>query len=255
MESVLDNLDKILGFGFLLLSLGLTVLFVVISRNKTGRTIRQIPAFHRFRREVGLAVEAGKRVHVSLGRGGVNGLAGGAAFVGLSMLERCARAASISDCPPVATSGDGVVTVLSQDTLRGTYRSLGADQRYDPSSGRLSGLSPLAFAAGAMPAIHDEQVSANILAGHFGSEVALLAEAGERSHCLTVAGSDHLTAQAVMYATAQEPLIGEELYAGGAYLGVSSVHNASLHSQDVLRWVLVGAIFIGAILKLTGFWQ
>jgi hypothetical protein len=110
----------------------------------------------------------------------------------------------------------------------------------------------MAYAAGAMPAIHDEQVSANILAGHFGSEVALLTEAGERSRSLTVAGSDSIPAQAVLYATSDEPLLGEELYAGGAYLGAGPAHEASLRMQDILRWVLVVAIVIGAILKLFG---
>ncbi len=43
----------------------------------------------------------------------------------------------------------------------------------------------MAYAAGAMPTIHDEQISANIFAGHFGTEIALLTEAGERSRSLT----------------------------------------------------------------------
>jgi len=103
-----------------------------------------------------------------------------------------------------------------------------------------------------MPVIHDEQISANILTGHFGTEIALLTEAGERSRSLTVAGSDSIPAQAVLYATSDEPLLGEELYAAGAYLGAGGVHSASLRMQDILRWVLVGAIVIGAVLKLLG---
>jgi hypothetical protein len=145
-----------------------------------------------------------------------------------------------------------VVTILSQDTLQSTYRSLATEQRYDPTNARLTGLTPLAYAAGAMPAIHDEHVSANILAGHFGTEVALLTEAGERSRSLTVAGSDSIPAQAVLYATTDEALLGEELYAAGAYLGAGTAHTASLRMQDILRWVLVVAIVIGAILKLLG---
>jgi hypothetical protein len=55
-----------------------------------------------------------------------------------------------------------------------------------------------------------------------------------------------------LYATADEPLLGEELYAAGAYLGEDAVHKASLQAQDILRWVLIGAIILGAILKLLG---
>jgi hypothetical protein len=252
VEQVLSLINSYLGLLFILLCLGLILSFIFSDRTREKLNLRSIQAFSHFRREVDLAVEAGKRLHISLGRGNINDLQGGAAFIGLTILDRCARAASNSDRPPVTTSGDGVVTILSQDTLQSTYRSLATEQRYDPTNARLTGLTPLAYAAGAMPAIHDEHVSANILAGHFGTEVALLTEAGERSRSLTVAGSDSIPAQAVLYATTDEALLGEELYAAGAYLGAGTAHTASLRMQDILRWVLVVAIVIGAILKLLG---
>ena len=186
MGAFLDAYGNLLGLALTLLCLGLIILFVATGRNKPGRNLREIPAFARFRHEVGLAVESGKRMHISLGHGGINNLPGGSALVGLTMLDRCARAASISDRPPVATSGDPLVAILSQDTLRGTYQSLGAERLYNPSSGRLSGLTPLSYTAGALPVIHDEQVSSNILAGHFGGEVALLTDASERGGSLTI---------------------------------------------------------------------
>lgn len=252
MNAPLDLINSYLGFLFALVCLGLILFFALYNNQRFKVDFRSVQAFKHLRREIDLAVEAGKRLHISLGSGNINELQGGSAFVGLTMLDRCARAASNSDRPPVTTSGDGVITILSQDTLRHTYLSLATEQRYDPASARLTGLTPMAYAAGAMPAIHDEQVSANIFAGHFGSEVALLNEAGERSQSLTVAGSDSLPGQAVLYATSDEPLLGEELYAAGAYLGAGRAHSASLQMQDILRWLLVLIIVIGAILKLLG---
>jgi hypothetical protein len=252
MEQVLNSVTNYLGLLFILLCLGLVLFYLLSDRTRAKLNLRGIQAFSHFRREVDLAVEAGKRLHISLGRGNINDLQGGSAFIGLTILDRCARAASNSDRPPVTTSGDGVITILSQDTLQSTYRSLAAEERYDPSNARLTGLTPMAYAAGAMPAIHDEQISANIFIGHFGTEIALLTEAGERSRSLTAAGSDSLPAQAVLYATSDEPLLGEELYAAGAYLGAGAGHSASLRMQDIVRWVLVVAIVIGAILKLLG---
>jgi hypothetical protein len=247
---LLDVFSDLLGLLIVLFCGSLIIVFVALGRSKPGRNLRDIPAYTRFRREVGLAVEAGKRLHISLGRGAFTGLQSGSAYAGLTMLERCARAASISDCPPVATSADPVLMFLSQDTMRSTYRAMGAEGRYDATNGRLVGLTPLAYAAGAMPLIRDEQVSANILAGHFGGEIALLTDAAERSGGLTVAGSDSLPGQAVLFASAEEPLIGEELYAGGAYLGAGPMHTASLRMQDALRWILIAIILLGAIAKL-----
>jgi hypothetical protein len=252
VEQVLSLINTYLGLLFILLCLGLILYYILSDHTRAKINLRSIQAFSHFRREVDLAVEAGKRLHISLGRGSINDLQGGSAFIGLTILDRCARAASNSDRPPVTTSGDGVIMILSQDTLQSTYRSLASEQRYDPANARLTGLSPMAYATGAMPAIHDEQISANIFAGHFGAEIALLTEASERSRSLTVAGSDSIHAQSVLYATSDEPLLGEELYAAGAYLGAGVAHSASLRMQDILRWVLVVAIVIGAILKLLG---
>jgi hypothetical protein len=91
--------------------------------------------------------------------------------------------------------------------------------------------------------------------GSFGPEVALLTEASERGGNMTLAGTDNITGQAVLYATAHEPLIGEELYAGGAYVNAGPMHTASLRAQDVVRWLLVITILLGIVAKFLGFDQ
>jgi hypothetical protein len=242
----------IVGLGMVVIFFVLILIFTFATRRRPRNYLREIPAFEKLGRAVGLAVEAGQRLHLSLGRGGIDGVQGASALVGLSVLERIARAASVSDRPPVATSGEATEALLSQDTLRGAYRDIGEAGQYDPDSGRLTGVTPFSFAAGVMPVIFDQQVSANVLAGHFGSEVALITDAGERSGSLTLAGSDSVPGQAILYATAQEPLIGEELYASGAYIQAGPTHAASLRVQDIFRWILVLVILAGAAMKFFG---
>jgi hypothetical protein len=242
----------IIGLGFVLIFFALILFFAAASSRLPKWQMRSIPAFNRLNHAIGLAVEAGERIHLSLGRGSLSGLKGSSPLVGLSLLGRISRDASVSDRPPVTTSGDGTLTLLSQDTLKGTLHDIGAEGRYDMFSGRMSGLTPFSYAGGTLPVIYDEQVAASILAGHFGSEVALIADATEQKEGLTLAGSDSIPAQAVLLAAAQEPLIGEELYAAGAYTGVSQIHKASLRAQDVLRWLVMGVILVGSGLKLLG---
>jgi len=242
----------VLGLVFVLVFFGLMILFVVYGRTRPAGALRPIRAFDRLRREIGLAVEAGKRLHVSLGRGGLVGMEDGSALVGLAILERVSRTASVSDRPPVTTSGDGSLAILSQDTTRSVFQSVGAENQYDPSFGRLAGLTPFAYAAGVLPILFDEQVAMSVLAGHYGSEIALIADAANRTSSVTLAGSDDINAQAVMYATTDEPLIGEELYAAGAYLKSGPAHMASIQAQDIIRWVIVAIILAGAALKLVG---
>lgn len=246
------NVLTLAGLAFLLVFGALILFFARMERGRSIRYLRDIPGFSRIRRGIGLAVEAGQRLHLALGHGGVSGFTGASSLVGLSLLERTARTASISDRPPVATSGKASLTFLSQDTLKSVHRVLNAERQYDPQAGQLTGLTPFSYAAGTLLVSSDPQVSANIFAGHFGSEVALILDAAERNDSLTLGGSDDMQAQAVMYASSLEPLVGEELYAAGAYLQVNPYHLASVRAQDVMRWVLAGVIVAGALLKALG---
>jgi hypothetical protein len=246
------NLTAVFGFVFVVLGVGLVIILSVAGRNRPGRNLREIPAFTRFRRAVGLAVESGTRLHVSLGRGEIIGMEGASALVGLTMQERIARAASVSDRPPVTTTGNGAIGVLSRDTFSSVYRSTGAADLYDPSLARVVGLTPLAYAAGTISVVHDENITAHVLLGHMGSEAALINEAAERTGSLVIAGTDHIPGQAVLYAAAQEPLIGEEVFAGGAYLGAGSSHEASLRAQDILRLLVIVFILGALVLRLVG---
>jgi hypothetical protein len=239
------------ALGILILA---AILFVGLTlwRRRSPAAFRIIDAYERLNRSVGLAVENGTRLHISLGRGSLFTARGGSALAGLAMLRRLSQRTSVSDRPPVVTSGDASLAILSQDTLQSGYRAAGAEDQYRFSTGRLTGLTPFSYAAGALPTIHDEQVSANIIFGDLGAEAALLAEASDRENASLIAASDNLSAQSVFYASAQDPLVGEELFAAGAYVGAGAAHDASLNVQDILRWLIILAIVVGVGLKILG---
>lgn len=244
--------SNLIGLAFIILFIGLMVAFLLLRKDPAHRHLREIPAFARFRRSIGLAVESGNRLHVALGNGGIQGLRGASGLIGLSVLQRISRSAAISDRPPTATSGEAVLSILSQDSLRSGYREANAEYQFEPTSGQLSGLTPYSFAVGVMPTIYDEHVSVNLMLGSFDSEAALICDAAERTESLTIGGSENLNAQAILFASAQEMLVGEELFAAGAYLQTGKMHTASLFAQDVLRWVVFVILLIGAGLKLAG---
>ena len=80
----------------------------------------------------------------------------------------------------------------------------------------------------------------------------MLIDAAERQNATVIAASESLTAQAVLFASSPETLIGEELFAAGAYLNADSLHSASLLLQDIMRWLIIFALLVGAGLKLVG---
>lgn len=238
-----------LAQGLLILA---AVLFLGVTflRRRSPASFRSIEAYERLNRSVGLAVEDGTRLHISLGRGNLFTARGGSALAGLAMLRRLAERTSVGDRPPVVTSGDASLAILSQDTLQSGYRAAGAEEQYRFSTGRLTGLTPFSYAAGTIPTIHDDHVSTNIILGDLGAESALLAEASDRENANLIAASDNLSAQSVFYASSQEPLIGEELFAAGAYVGAGTSHEASLNVQDILRWLIILGIIVGIVLKI-----
>jgi hypothetical protein len=128
------------------------------------------------------------------------------------------------------------------------YRQMRAEERFDNDMGRMAGLGPLGYAAGAIATAGQERVSATLMIGAMGPEAALIADAGSQRGNVIAAVTDPV-GQAAVYATTDHPLLGEELFAAGAYLKVHPVHAASLQAQDVVRWVAIGGILVVALVS------
>jgi hypothetical protein len=244
-------MTNILGLVLVLVAAGL-LLGLIFIRRKSSPTFREIPAFTRLKRAIGTSVEDGTRLHISLGRSGLQTPNGAPGLAGLAMLRHLTEQTSASDKPPIVTSGAGDLSILTRDTLQAGYMAVGAEDIYDPTTGRLTGLTPFSFAAGAIPSMRDENVSSNVFIGHFGSEVALLTDTADRTNSPAVAAAVDTAAQAILYASVEEPLIGEELFAAGAYSNAGPAHQASLQVQDILRLVIILALLGGSVLKLAG---
>jgi len=226
------------------------LLAITLWKRKSPARLREIPALAQLYRVLGLSVEDGTRLHISLGSGSLLDARGGSALAGLAMLRHIAERTSVSDKPSVASAGTSVLGLLSQDTLQAGYRVAGVEELYAPTTGRVAGLSPFGYAAGAMNISQDENVSANIMVGNFGPEVALITDASERVNVSTVGASDNLAGQAVLFANTQDPLIGEELFSTAAYLGGAPSHLASLTVQDILRWSIILVLLGGAVFEI-----
>jgi hypothetical protein len=140
--------------------------------------------------------------------------------------------------------------IAAQDTLYRAYQEGGRVSRYRGTDVALIAPDATAYAVGAQDVVTDDQVSVNVMVGSFGQEYLLLGEAGaQQQDIVQVAGSSRLSAQPFIEATADHPLVGEEIFAAGAYLGEEPAHVASLRLQDVLRLVIVVAIFLGVAVK------
>lgn len=244
-------MNQIIALGLVLFA-ALLLLVLSLRKRKFPATFREIAAFARLRRAAGLAVEDGTRLHVSIGRGSLLSPRGAASLSALALLRQVGEQTSTSDRPSVVTSGDPVVAALSQDTLQAAYQAAGVTELFQPTSGKLTGLTPFSYAASAMDVARQDYVSTNLLVGDFGSEVGLLTEASERENATTIAAAADPSAQAILFASAAEPLVGEELFAASAYISADPTHRASLQAQDLMRWLLILGLLAAAALKMAG---
>lgn len=244
-------MTSLIALAILFLVAFLLIAVSVLTR-KSIPSLREIPAFTRLIRTLGLSVEDGKRLHISLGHGSLLDERGGSAFAGLATLRIISEKTSVSDMPSVASSGDPTLGLLTQDTMQAGYQAAGVEENYDPTTSRVTGFTPFSYVAGAMHIASNENVSTNIMLGHFGPEASLLADASDRDNVTLIGASDNVAGQSVLYASTQDSLIGEELFGAGAYLGAGTSHTASLTVQDILRWLIIGTLIVGAGLKFVG---
>lgn len=245
----------LLELAFVILGAALFGIFLILGRRASQRPnpLRPIEAFDRLPAMIGEAVESGRRLHLSLGSGVLGQADTATTLAGLTAAGQVAAQSIASDRPPVITSADGSTMLLAHDVLKSIYRQQNVVERFDPGAAQVPGLSPLAFSAALAPLVRDEAVAGSVVIGALPPEIALLAEASQRAGAPLLAGSDNVTTQAVLYAAADETLLGEDVYAASAYLGRGRPALASLRTQDLLRVFVIAAILIGVTLKTLGF--
>lgn len=236
----------------------LTALVVLVSATQLQRrrpfALRPVDAFAALPGAVGAAIEANRPLHLSLGSAGLGAERTLLALASAELLYQVAQRGAIGAVSPLFTVSDPTAIPLGHDTLRRAYQSRGLLERYQAGAVRWypAGQRSLAFAAALTAALADDKVGANLLAGSFGPELALIGEAAHRRDQPLIAVSDQLEGQAVAYAFSDYPLIGEELFAGGAYLGTDAAQTGALVAQDVLRWLVIAALIVMAVAAAAG---
>jgi hypothetical protein len=135
--------------------------------------------------------------------------------------------------------------VLTDATLQNAYRSENKFSQYDSSSLRFLSEEQFAYASGYMGLIHRENVGAAFLFGRYAAESLILAEAGQQIGAVQVAATTSPEQVPFFITACDYTLIGEELYAAGAYLSEDPVQTGSLRGQDFGKLLFFVLILFG----------
>jgi len=238
-----------LALSLLVLGLVLGAQWLLRKRGKPLPALRPLPAFQDLRDEVKRVAESGKTIHIALGSGGLSSADAVTSLAALQVVEALADAVVAYDVPLIITVGDSTLLPLAQDALRRAYERRDLAELYKPSLVRFIAPMPVAYAAGAAYEIALEDVMTNVMVGHFGPEVSLIADAGARLGLPQLAAAVSPDAIGALYPITNRLAVGEELYAAGAQMTEGSRYLVSLTTQDILRFILVIAILVLAVVQ------
>jgi hypothetical protein len=240
--------------GLIILLVMLTLIYLFAARARAGKryALRQIEGFEAIQRAVGQAAELGAPLHVSLGIGGIGSATTMETSAGLNTLEYLAQQAALCNTPLIVNVADPTSLPAAQATLFRAYTQAGYPEEYNPNKVRFIARDPIAYAAGVMSTLEQEKLAANIMIGHFGDEFLLMGEAGRQKNISQVGGTTNPRVLPAVYVSMEHTLIGEEIFAAGAYLLNNPNHIGSLVAQDVMRVAIICTVLVGIALKTLG---
>jgi hypothetical protein len=235
---------------FLLIFVGFIVFFTVRIRGGSRPVLRRIRGFEILKGLMGRAVESGRMLHLSVGVGSMANETTADSLAGLSVLNYLAEQAAQTGVSPTISMADPTVMLYAQNAIRAAYTDNPTEAEEAYRNIRWIAPQPAAYAAGVMNILDLDDAEANVMVGNFGDEYLLMGETAARHEVAHIGGTSDPNTLPFIYASAQETLLGEEIYAAGAYLKRIPAHIGSLVSQDAMRW-LVALVICGGILVTT----
>ncbi len=241
---------------FLLLTFTALFFFLLVwlRRGRLAETVlRPLPAIDLIRSALRRAAEMGEAVHVSPGTGALHdGASAAETLAGLQTVQGVAREALALGVPVQVTTNDAVVNMLSGHNLELAKEAAGNPPGLQAESLLVAQQNPIAYAAGAISTLGQTEVQGNVAVGTFGEELLLIGEVGARKTNFQVAGAARPLAAAILPLITNHFLLGEEIFAAGAYLSPRPARTVSLRVQDYIRGLLIMLILLGVILATLG---
>ncbi|KPV64661.1 MAG: hypothetical protein AOA65_0876 [Candidatus Bathyarchaeota archaeon BA1] len=173
-------------------------------------------------------------------------------LAGLSVLSYVAELAAKYKLTLWTTIRAPEVQPLAADTVRLAFLRAGAPEAFDPEKVIFLSSAQFAYASGVVGLLHRERVAANVMVGGFWAESLIFAEAGHTIGAIQVAGTANTHQLPFFVAACDYCMIGEEIYAAGAYITKEPVQVGAIWGQDYGKLIVIVLIVIGMIMAAMG---
>ena len=231
----------------------LLVLLSLFLRFDKCYPIRKLPLVDGLIETQAAAMERGEERRVLLGDRFLPLAYPGLGWHGLSALSSFLSQESGVDGGLAVGTADGSLAVFARQIVQNRYRD-GFSPLLHQEGARtvLYGPTPLTFTAGLLPDLVHRPGGSLALFGHYGPEAMLWVDAVGRKKGKVFAAGGSLAAQAVLFLSVKDILIGEEAFAFPLAHQPDRRTARQLLTEDILRLALILGLLIGVGMKLGG---
>ena len=215
---------------------------------KRGREffIRRIAGLEAVDEAIGRATEMGRPILYLTGLSGVGDIS---TLASLNILSRVARKSAEYDTPLLLPGYDSFVMVVEREIVKGAHIDAGKPDTYKEDNIFFVSDDQFAYVGAVNGIMLRERPAAIFYMGYFYAESLLLAETGNSTGAIQIAGTDADAQLPFFIAACDYTLIGEELYAASAYMSREPLLLGSLKGQDWSKFLLMLSIFLGVIME------
>lgn len=228
---------------------GCIVWFIFQAKGGKKLFIRRIAGLSALDEAVGRATEMGKPVLYIPGVGDIDDTQ---TMASLSILSHVSSCTADYDIPIMVPNCTSVVMSMAQDVTCQSYMKAGRPDSYVSDYVCYLSDEQFGFAAGVCGIMVRERPAAILYMGNFLAEALMLAETGNSTGAIQIAGTASASQLPFFVAACDYTLIGEELYAASAYLSDDPLQIGSLKGQDAAKAAVMLLIAVGVICASCG---
>jgi hypothetical protein len=222
-----------------------------IRRARSGKPIfvRRIAGLEAVEEAVGRATEMGRPI---LYCPGLDPMEEVATVASINILGQVARKAGAYETRLIMPNCDPIVMTVAQEVVREAYTEVGRPDLYDANDIYYTTQSQFGYTAAVCGTMMRDRPATNFFIGHFYAESLVLAETGNATGAIQIAGTDADSQLPFFICACDYTLIGEELYAGSVYLSREPLLLGALKGQDAAKAVILAILIFGTVLCLFG---
>jgi len=133
---------------------------------------------------------------------------------------------------------------VAKEVVKESYSEAGRPDAYTDNDVFFLTDSQFGYAAAISGIMTREKPATNLLLGMFWAESLIIAEAGNTTGAIQIAGTDAVTQLPFFITSCDYTIIGEELYAASAYLSREPLLMGTLKAQDYFKGMIIFFICI-----------